>query len=75
MNLDRHQAIAGKLEVGKAAGWLSEYLVAWHGPRGKLAPSVTVWRARDQNDDAVKAYVNGLLCELVAERDIAIAET
>ena len=74
MDLDKHQAIAGKLEVGKAAGWLSEYLVAWHGARGELEPSVTVWRAHDQNDAAVKAYVNGLLSELVAERDIAIAD-
>ncbi len=74
MDLDMHHAIAGKLEVGKAAGWLSEYLVAWHGPSGQLAPSVTVWRAHDQNDDSVKSYVNGLLSDLVSERDIVIAD-
>ena len=50
-----HEAIAGKLEAGKMAGWLSDYLVAWHGPRENLAPEVTVWRAADQNDDAVAA--------------------
>ena len=74
MDLDMHHAIAGKLEAGKAAGWLSEYLVAWHGAHGKLAPSVTVWRTHDQNDDAVKAYVNGLLSDLVSVRDIVIAD-
>ncbi|MEJ0074370.1 MAG: hypothetical protein WDO17_02805 [Alphaproteobacteria bacterium] len=34
-------AIAGKLEAGKIAGWLSDYLVAWHGPREHLAPEIT----------------------------------
>ena len=46
MDLNLHEAIAGKLEAGKTAGWLSEYLVAWHGPRENLAPEVTVWRVR-----------------------------
>jgi hypothetical protein len=67
------EAIAGKLEAGKLAGWLSEYLVAWHGPRENLAPEVTVWRAADQNDDAVRAYLSGLLSDLVPERAIVIA--
>ena len=42
MDASLHEAIAGKLEAGKMAGWLSEYLVAWHGPRENLAPEVTV---------------------------------
>jgi hypothetical protein len=41
MDLDMHQAIAGKLEAGKLAGWLSDYLVAWHGPSDQLQPEVT----------------------------------
>ena len=69
------QAIAGKLEAGKMAGWLSEYLVAWHGTRENLAPEVTVWRAADQNDDAVRNYLSGLLSDLVPERAIVIAGT
>ncbi|HWP15184.1 MAG TPA: hypothetical protein VNM46_06120 [Xanthobacteraceae bacterium] len=67
-------AIAGKLEAGKIAGWLSEYLVAWHGPRENLAPEVTVWRAADQNDAAVRTYLSGLLSDLVPERAIVIAD-
>jgi len=55
MNLDMHQAIAGKLEAGKLAGWLSEYLVAWHGPSDGLEPEVTVWRTSDQNDETIRA--------------------
>ena len=70
-----HNVIAGRLEAGKMAGWLSEYLVAWHGPRGALAPNVTVWRASDQNDDTVKTYLHGLLAGLVPESDIVIADT
>jgi hypothetical protein len=70
-----HNAIAGRLEAGKTAGWLSEYLVAWHGTSDALAPNVTVWRAADQNDDAVRIYLNGLLAGLVPESDIIIAET
>jgi hypothetical protein len=73
MDLSRHQAIAGKLEAGKTAGWLSEYLVAWHGPSGDLAPEVTVWRSPDWHDDTVKAYLAGLLSDLVPERGIVIA--
>jgi len=74
MDLEMHQAIAGKLEAGKLAGWLSEYLVAWHGPSGHLEPEVTVWRAADQNGDTVKAYLSGLLSDLVPARGIVIAE-
>ena len=75
MDLAAHHAIAGRLEAGKVAGWLSEYLVAWHGAKGELAPNVTVWRAPDQNDDAVKSYLNGLLAGLVPEGGIVIAQT
>ena len=75
MNTSLHQAIAGKLEAGKTAGWLSEYLVSWHGPRDRLAPEVTVWRSADWNDDTVKAYLAGMLSDLVPERAIVIAQT
>jgi hypothetical protein len=33
-----------------------------------------VWRAADQNDDAVRSYLSGLLSDLVPERAIVIAE-
>jgi len=69
------EAIASKLEAGKLAGWLSDYLVAWHGPRESLAPEVTVWRTVDQNDDAVRGYLSGLLSGLVPERAIVIADS
>ena len=59
MDPSLHEAIAGKLEAGKMAGWLSEYLVAWHGPRENLAPEVTVWRAADQNDDDRQSLSGG----------------
>jgi hypothetical protein len=74
MDLDIHHAIAGKLEAGKMAGWLSEYLVAWHGTSNNLAPEVTVWRAPDQNEDSVKYYVTRLLGDLVPARGIVITE-
>jgi hypothetical protein len=74
MDLDLHQAIAGKLETGKLAGWLSEYLVAWHGPSDQLQPEVTVWRAPDQNDDTIRAYLSSLLNDLVPDRGIVIAD-
>ena len=74
MNLDLHQAIAGKLEVGKLAGWLTDYLVAWHGPRDRLEPEVTVWRSPDQNDETVKTYLSSLLGDLVPARGIVIAD-
>ena len=75
MDIDLHQAIAGRLEAGKLAGWLSDYLVAWHGPSENLAPEVTVWRSADRNDDTVKAYLAGMLGDLVPESGIVIAGT
>ena len=74
MDLDMHQTIAGKLETGKLAGWLSDYLVAWHGPSDGLMPEVTVWRSPNWNNDTVKSYLKGLLGGLVPERGIVIAE-
>ena len=74
MNLDLHQAIAGKLEAGKLAGWLSDYLVAWHGPSDGLEPEVTVWRTAGQNDETIKASLGSLLSGLVPARGIVIAE-
>ena len=73
MDIDLHQAIAGRLEAGKLAGWLSDYLVACHGPSENLAPEVTVWRSVDRNDDTVKAYLAGMLGDLVPEGGIVIA--
>ncbi len=66
-------AITGKLEESKSGGWLSDYLVAWHGMRGQLAPNVTVWRTADRTEDEVRAYVAGLLAGFVADRDIVVA--
>jgi hypothetical protein len=74
MDLDMHQAIAGKLEAGKLAGWLSEYLVAWHGPSDRLQPEVTVWPSPDRTDETVKAYLGKLLADLVPARGITIAD-
>lgn len=73
MNASLHEAIAGKLEAGMTAGWLSDYLVAWHGPRENLAPAVTVWRSADWNEDTVKAYLAGMPSDLVPESGIVIA--
>jgi hypothetical protein len=73
MDIDMHNAIADKLEASKSAGWLTEYLVAWHGQSGHLSPNVIVWRTLDRDDDLVKAYVCGVLSELVPASDIEIA--
>jgi hypothetical protein len=75
MDLGALNAITGKLEAGKAAGWLSDYLVAWHGTRGKLTPDVTVWRAPDLSDEAVMSYPGRALAGLVAGGNIAVAGT
>lgn len=74
MDLNLHDAIAGRLEASKAAGWLSEYLVAWRGPSGELAPNVTVWSAAGRADEAVRAYVASALTGLVGTADIVVAD-
>jgi hypothetical protein len=73
MDLEMHRAIARKLEAGKMAGWLSDYLVSWHGTRDHLEPEVTVWRSPDWNDDTVLAYLRRMLNDLVPVRGIEIA--
>lgn len=75
MDLTRHEAIADRLEEGKLAGWLSEYLVAWHGPSGQLEPNVTVWRTVDHSDDEVRRYVTESLTGVVQAGDIVVAGT
>jgi hypothetical protein len=74
MDLDMHLAIAGRLEAGKLAGWLSDYLVAWHGPSDQLEPEVTIWQSSDRTDDTIRTYLGGLLKGLVPARGIVIAE-
>ena len=74
MDLARHEAIAGKLEAGKLAGWLADYLVAWHGPSGSLEPEVTVWHSPEWKADAVLTYLRGRLTGLVPAGAIVIAE-
>jgi len=49
--------------------------VAWHGPSENLQPEVTIWRSADWNDDTVRAYLAGVLSDLVPENGIVIAET
>jgi hypothetical protein len=73
MDLETHFAIADKLEAGKSAGWLTEYLVSWHGPSGHLLPAVTVWREPDRSELTVRAYLIRLLADLVAKDKIEIA--
>ena len=73
MDLRALDAITGKLEASKASGWLSEYLVAWHGTRGELKPDVTVWRAPDVSEEAVVTYLGCTLAGLVAAGNIAVA--
>lgn len=73
MDLTKHEAIAGKLEEGKLAGWLSDYLVAWRGPSGELAPNVTVWRTAQRSDEEVRRYVIERLTGVVPADDIMIA--
>lgn len=74
MDLRIHKAIAQKLEEGLSGGWLSDYLVAWHGPSGRLAPNVTVWRADGRTDDEVRAYLDALLTGIVPAQDIEVAD-
>ena len=73
MDLGALNAITGKLDASKAAGLLSEYLVAWHGTSGNLIPDVTVWRAPDLSDEAVTTYLSRSLAGLVAAGNIEVA--
>jgi hypothetical protein len=68
----RTRRIAGRLEAIKSAGMLADYLVAWHGTHGRLAPAVTVWRSAGLSDDTVKAQIDEALCGLVSPRQISI---
>jgi hypothetical protein len=73
MDLLTHNAISGKLEDSKSAGWLSDYLVAWHGPSGRLLPNVTIWRSEDRSDADVRSHIGRLLAGIVSDSHIEIA--
>lgn len=75
VDLTNLHAITARLEASKAAGWLSEYLVAWHGRGGQLLPSVTVWRAAGVSEKAVESYVSRLLVGLVAAGNIFVTRS
>jgi hypothetical protein len=68
----RTRRIAGQLEAIKAAGMLADYLVAWHGTEGRLAPAVTVWRSAGLSEDIVRAQIDRALCGLVSPGRISI---
>ena len=48
MDVPTHNYILERLEALKNSGFLSEYLIAWSGPSGKLVPDVTVWPGQCQ---------------------------
>jgi hypothetical protein len=75
VDLTTLHAITARLEASKAAGWLSDYLVAWHGRGGQLLPAVTVWRAAGLSEKAVESYVSRLLVGLVAAGNIFVTRT
>lgn len=72
MDLGTHNAISGKLEECKLTGWLSDYLIAWHGPSGSLSPNVTAWSAQGRSEDEVRTYLKVLLTGIVADSDIEV---
>lgn len=72
MDLAALHAIVGRLEASKAAGWLSEYLIAWHGRPGQLLPQVTVWRPDGVSENVLRRYVARLLAGHVGTRDIIV---
>jgi hypothetical protein len=73
--MERHtRRIAGRLEAIKSAGMLEDYLVAWHGPSGRLAPSVTVWPSAVGSQDIVKAQIDKALCGLVSPGRISVLQ-
>ena len=74
MDLSLHNAIASVLEAGKSGGWLSEYLVAWHGPSGELAPNVTVWPTGERTGAEVKTYLTRLLTGIVPANSIMVED-
>jgi hypothetical protein len=73
MDLALQTRIASKLDAIRAAGWLSEYLVAWHGSGGTLAPSVTIWPAPNIPKATALAQIRAALAGLVSVTRIVVA--
>jgi hypothetical protein len=66
-------AILERLETTKRFGLLSDYLVSWTGPAGRLRAKVTVWGKHGTPADVVQGYIARLLKGLVSARQIIIA--
>jgi hypothetical protein len=62
-----------RLETTKRFGLLSDYLVSWSGPAGRLTAKVTVWGKDGTPEEAVRHYVGRLLRGLVEDSQIFVA--
>jgi hypothetical protein len=72
MDLDVQKVIAHRLEQSRLAGWVSDYLVAWHGMSGRLSPNITVWRSAGCTEAEVRTYLGRLLSGIVPARAIEV---
>jgi hypothetical protein len=72
MDTGMHELISQRLEDLKVRGEISEYLVAWRGPSGRLSPNVTVWSPASTFQEQLASEVQWLLGELVPSSEITI---
>ena len=72
MDIGLHELISQRLEDLKVSGAITEYLVAWRGPSGRLKPNVTIWSAASTFQEQLASEVQWLLGELVPSSEITI---
>jgi len=66
------ELISTRLDGLKQRSVISEFLVAWHGPSGRLVPNVTVWNNGIVGDQELTDEIGWLLAELVSMSDITV---
>ena len=72
MDLGIQELISTRLDGLKQRSVISEFLVAWHGPSGRLVPNVTVWNSGMMGDQELTDEIGWLLAEIVSRSDITV---
>ena len=67
-----HNLICERLEQLIADGVATEYLVAWHGPAGRLKPKVTLWPSPECDLNRFEREILWLIGDLVP--DVAVIQ-
>ena len=73
MDAGVQELISERLDSLKGRGAITDYLIAWRGPSGRLSPNVTVWSGSGADmGQQLEAELQWMLAEIVPAHDITV---